>query len=375
VKILINTAAQRFGGAIQVALSFINECKNFPQHEYHVWVGQGVGKILKKEDFPSNFNFYDFDFGVLGFRAIAKLQKTLKPFEEKIKPDIMICTSGPTYYHSNVKQIVGFNLPNFIYTESPYVRDLKPYRKLRLALRKIIQTWYYRQDTLAFLVQTDDVNVRVKELFKTDKVHTVTNICSNFYFNIKEFPNRLPLKEKNEVRLLTLTSYYPHKNLELIPLVAEELTKRGFGFVRFVLTLKNEDFVANKLQHPMVINVGPLKPQECPSLYREIDIMFLPTLAECFSASYAEAMVMEKPIVTTNLGFATSVCAEAAIYFEPKNHIAAADAIINLLSNSTLKETLIAKGKIRLKEFDTPQIRAKKYLELCEYYAGQKNNK
>jgi glycosyltransferase involved in cell wall biosynthesis len=369
VKIIINTAAQRFGGAIQVALSFINECKNFPQHEYHVWVGQGVGKIIKKEDFPSNFFFYNFDFGVLGFGAIAKLQKTLKPLEEKIKPDIMICTSGPTYFHSDVKQIVGFNLPNFIYTESPYIRDLNPYRKLRLSLRKIIQTWYYRKDTHAYLVQTDDVNDRVKKLFNTEKVHTVTNTCSNFYFNIKDFPNRLPEKKENEVRLLTLTSYYPHKNLELIPLVAEELKNRGFGHVRFVLTLKNEDFVGKNLLHPMITNVGPLKPEECPSLYKEIDIMFLPTLAECFSASYAESMVMEKPIVTSNLGFASSVCGDAAIYFQPKNHRSAADLIINLLTDTKLKEKLVSAGIERLKTFDTPKLRAKKYLELCELYA------
>ena len=53
-----------------------------------------------------------------------------------------------------------------------------------------------------------------------------------------------------------------------------------------------------------IINVGPIKSAECPSLYSECDIMFFSTLLECFSASYAEAMIMKKPIITTDMGFA-----------------------------------------------------------------------
>ena len=47
--------------------------------------------------------------------------------------------------------------------------------------------------------------------------------------------------------------------------------------------------------------------------------MFLPTFLECFSASYAEAMLMKKPIITSNLGFAQNVCKDAAVYFDPCN--------------------------------------------------------
>ena len=38
MKIVINTSHQRFGGAIQVALSFINECKRFPEPQFYLWV-------------------------------------------------------------------------------------------------------------------------------------------------------------------------------------------------------------------------------------------------------------------------------------------------------------------------------------------------
>src|SRR5690606_10275866 len=117
--------------------------------------------------------------------------------------------------------------------------------------------------------------------------------------------------------------------------------------------------------HPRIHNVGPVRPEECPALYQECDGLFLPTLAECFSASYPEAMKMEKPIVTTDLGFAKSICGTAALYFEPMDAIAAAEQIKKLISSPYLQDRLIKQGKQELKKFDTPRSRAEKYLQLC----------
>ena len=155
--------------------------------------------------------------------------------------------------------------------------------------------------------------------------------------------------------------------MEIIPDVLAELKRRGRNNIEFVLTLKEVDFkskIGTEIEN--ILNIGPVKPAECPSLYAECDIMFLPTLAECFSASYPEAMVMGKPIITTDLGFARSICGEAALYFEPQNAVAAADAIEKLLNDDTLWGDLVQKGRERLKVFDTPAGRAKKYLELCK---------
>lgn len=38
----------------------------------------------------------------------------------------------------------------------------------------------------------------------------------------------------------------------------------------------------------------------------------MPSLLECFTATYPEAMRMERPIVTTDLAFAQGLCGEAA---------------------------------------------------------------
>ena len=365
MNIVINSAIQRFGGAIQVVLSFVNECRNFPEHNYVVWVGEGLRKSFKEQDFPGNFKFVHFEFGTIDLRKIGEVQRRLRHQELQDRPDVIIATSGPSYFKSKAPQIVGYNLPLYIYPESPFLREQSPYRKVRRFLKKQFHFYYFKRDADYFVVQTDDVNQRVRKSLGTDKVRTVTNTASNYYRDWKAFPDRLPKKRREVFRFVTISAYYGHKNLDIIPKVLQELNERGIHSVEFVLTLKKEDFEQHIGAQKGIYNVGPVKPEECPSLYQECDGMFLPTLAECFSASYPEAMLMRKPIVTTNLGFAKSICGEAALYFKAKDAEAAADQIERLLDDKGLREALIVQGRIELKKFDSPQQRAKKYIELC----------
>lgn len=371
MKIIINTAHQRFGGAIQVALSFIHECRHFPEHEYYVWVGSGVRKSLDESIFPSNFQFRHFDFGVINFRKTFVINRSLWQAEQEIKPDCIIATTGPSYFHSRAPQIIGFNLPLYIYPESPYVQQLSLKQKLRILLKKKAHFHFFKRDADAYVVQTADVNQRVREVLGTTAVHTVTNTASRYYMERQSSAPKLPLREVGRFRFLTLSSYYSHKNLELIPEVLKVLHQRGIDTVDFVLTLKDKDFQTNIGSHPNIINVGPVPPPEGPGLYAECDGMFLPTLAECFSASYPEAMAMEKPIVTTDLGFARSICGKAALFFEPNNAEAAAEEIIHLIGDEALQQQLMRNGALQLKTFDSPQERARKYLEICEGVATE----
>ena len=354
-----------------MVLSFVYECINYPEHEYHIFVGQGLAKSLIEKDFPKNFKFYYFDFGQISFMNKYRINKILEPLEKKINPDCIIATSGPTYFHSKSPQIIGYNLPLYIYPESPYINNLSLIKKLKLYIKKQIHFYNFKRDAIAYVVQTQDVNQRVRKALSTDDVYTVTNNHSSFYNTWKKYPLKLPINSNDKIRLLTISSWYPHKNIEIIPKVLDELLLRNIRNIQFILTLKDNNFekIIGEKYKGYVLNVGPIKPNECPSLYDECDIMFLPTLAECFSASYPEAMIMEKPIITTDLGFSKSICKDAALYFEAKNPNSAADAIEKLINDSSLWTKLVINGKKRLKTFDSPKERARKYLSLCEKFA------
>jgi glycosyltransferase involved in cell wall biosynthesis len=93
--------------------------------------------------------------------------------------------------------------------------------------------------------------------------------------------------------------------------------------------------------------------------------MFLPTLLECFSASYAEAMAMKTPILTSDMGFAHTVCQDAALFFNPLNPNEIADKIISLADSPELQKELVKHGTERLQDFGTSEDRARQILEIC----------
>ena len=372
MRLLINTAKLRFGGAVQVALSFIHECRAHDQNEYHVVLGLGVGAALDTSEFPGNFHFHYQDFGMMKLRKLHRVQKEMSAIEAQARPDCVVTTSGPPYWRSRAPHLVGFNLPLYIYPESPYLKVLPLRAKARLTARKWLHCRLFRRDADALLVQTDDVNSRVRRLLGTYKVYTVTNNHNGWYDSPGNWPARLPERKQGAFRLLTVTSYYPHKNLDLIPQVIEALQEALRSRVEFVLTLTETEYRSRISPSipPQVRLVGPVPPHECPALYRECDAMFLPTLAECFSASYPEAMKMEKPIVTTDLGFARSICGDAALYFPPCAPRAAAGAVERLIDDTQLQEKLRQAGRRRLAAFDTPAERAQKILEICKDLAA-----
>lgn len=373
-KLLINTATTFKGGGVQVARSFIEECRNFDQYEYHIVMSDMLSMLLNPDDYPDNFSFYK-----IGFRPATRVfsfksrDHFFEQIESKINPDVVFTTTGPAYWKPKAPHLVGFNLPHYVYSDSPFFSRISSYQRIKWFLKGEVIKYFFKKEADAYVVQTNDVKQRLQDLLYVEHVYTVSNTFSDHYRQPLSVGNKLPYKEEDEFRFLTLSAWYPHKNIDIIPEVISYLPTHIKERVRFILTLPKDIFkkhFSNEYSES-IINIGPVKPEEGPSLYRECDSLFLPTLLECFSASYAEAMVMHKPVVTTDLGFARSICGDAALYYQPVDPRDAAEKIRVLVSNKKLQENLIQEGRHQLQKFDTPHGRAKKYLKLCEKVAAK----
>lgn len=369
MKILINTASTLKGGGIQVATAFLNDCRFLPQHEYHVVLGAALEKLLNTKDYPGNFFFYPITYRPA--TRVFSLQSHdgfFKQLEQQVNPDVVFTTTGPAYWRPVAPHLVGYNLPHHVYPESPFFKKISLYRQARWKLKKRIARHFFKRDADAYVVQTDDVNKRLRKLLKTEKVYTVSNTYSNFFNDPEIFPPKLPVKQPGEFRLLMLSAWYLHKNFDIIPKVVDALPQEMKARIKFILTLPQEYFkkeIPANYHNNAVINIGPVKVQEAPSLYNECDAMFLPALLECFSASYAEAMAMKKPILTSAMGFAKTVCGDAAVYFDPVDEKDIAGKIINLVNDKHLQDKLINKGRERMKYFGPSLQRTEEYLKIC----------
>jgi len=372
MKLIINCSHIKATGATQVSVSFIKECIRYAENEYHVFMSKTISSQFDYKKFPSNFSFYIFDnkpfFDLKGLQAWYRLTK----LESSIAPDCVLTVFGPGVWKPNAPHIMGYAYPYYIYEDSPFYNQIDSYRKFKIFFYKMFHKILLERNGSYYICETNDVAERLPNYLKCkkDNIFVVTNTFSDVFESF--LPGNIPKLEPktgNEFRLITLSSFSIHKNLtilnKVIPILKREEKQINF---KFVLTISGEAFEKNFTSEVKenIVNLGRVAINDCPQIYSECDAMFLPTLMECFSASYAESMKMGIPILTSNLPFAKTVCLDAALYFDPLDPEEIANQIIALAKSKKKQLSLIDRGFEVLNKFDSPKDRCQKYLNLCE---------
>lgn len=365
---IINAASIFKGGAEQVAHSFITECINHPEHRYTVLLRDNIASQLDLDRFPKNFTFINVPKRPgKSFFQVWRSNRKFDRMAKEIKPDVVISTGGHGFWKPDVPVVGGFNIPHYVYPESPYFNRINLKKRGYWWLKKRLDLYFYRRLD-AIVVQTEDVRERLRGLVTEVSIHAVSNTVNAEFQKENRMKSGLPPKTATEFRLLSLSANYPHKNLGIIHEVIRVLKRRGRNEVRFVVTLPEDAY--RSFRQPdtdeQVINRGPVPISQCPALYRDCDAMFLPTLLECFSASYAESMKMERPILTSDLGFAHTVCNKAALYFDPLDPSDIADHIERVVDNEDLRKKMVKEGKMEFNKLKTPAERAETFLKIAE---------
>lgn len=360
MKLLINASNNLTGGSLQVAISFITECKNFIENTYIIVLGDNISKQINTAKFPENFIFYN----VIS-EPFYKLAARLKKIEKEVKPDIVFSIFGPSYWRPKSRHIMGFANP-YYGRNSSYIQNLSLKEKALLNSKKLLHTFYVNRDADVLIAETNEASDAFKRTFKKVKYfEVVSNNCSNYYWNYKK-GNEINKNKNVDFKLLTLSNYRPNKNLECIPKVIDELHRLNVFDVKFLLTIDNKIYQEKFSQYEDIINLGPQNAEDCPKIYTQCNAMFLPTYLECFSASYPEAMLMEKPILTSDLEFARDICKDAALFFNPDSPKDIAKKIVELKKSESLYAKLVQSGLNRVKDFPSPEEKVKKILEIIE---------
>ncbi|WP_338359653.1 glycosyltransferase family 4 protein [Yeosuana marina] len=91
---------------------------------------------------------------------------------------------------------------------------------------------------------------------------------------------------------------------------------------------------------------------EIKSYIHKANVVVLPSFAEAFPMTWLETLALEKPLVSSNIGWANELMVNNSTGFtvDPRNHEAFASRIIELLENPKLCESFSTAGRLRVVE-------------------------
>ncbi|MHB8632526.1 MAG: glycosyltransferase [Thermoplasmatota archaeon] len=204
--------------------------------------------------------------------------------------------------------------------------------------------------------QTGVMSSRVREQFHpSGRVLTCgTAVPAAMAAKAKQAPPGLASSSAH-LRLLCVTRYAPHKNLEAI-VRAFASNRESLGGVVVYLTVAASDHphaarmlaeISRLGLEDVIINLGHIPHGDLRGVYEACHGLLQPTLLESFSTTYVEAMAFGLPILTSDLDFAHASCGDAALYFDPWHAQGLADAIIQFRDNPAIREVLARKAKAR----------------------------
>lgn len=357
---LINTSNIKNGGGLQVAQSICAQLGRYQQHHFIVVLSTYIGDV----DIAGGSNCEVFHYNIKNNVSTLLFGRDsfLDGLVEKHNIDAVLTVFGPSRWRPRVPHLCGFARAQLL-LKNPLASKLTWKEKL---LYKIWR-WGFKNSGYTFYTENKYISDMLPNLLGDVKVYTVTNYYNQVFDQPDKWKRTHKLSNFNGITCLSVSSPSSHKNFPIIIDIIRVLRQRHPDFkVRFVLTFTSDSLqIPDDMQENFVF-VGKVDVSECPNLYEQADIMFMPTLLECFTATYPEAMRMEVPIVTTDLEFARGLCGDAACYYSAIDAEAAAEAIYKVATDEAYRQQLTAYGKEQLKKFDNYEQRAEKLVRILE---------
>lgn len=372
LNILVNCSNLTHGGGIQVGDSICCYLDKYPQHHFTV--------VLSRQMTDTEQKIKDYaNVEVLCYNVPNKLPNLLFGRDKFLDKavcehhiDIVFTVFGISKWIPKVPHLSGFARSQLLQRNSPYFKKMGVGEKIMMNLKIAVWKRLFDASSNYFWTENPSVSEQLKRLYPRKRIFTVTNYYHQVYDHPSEWKN-IVLPKFEGFTLLTISAPYPHKNLPIYKDIAKILRSKGESF-RIVLSINEDDFPKMDVEiSKHFIFLGHVDIEQCPSLYKQADALLQPSLLECFSASYPEAMKMGVPIVTTDLDFARGLCKDAAIYYNPLSAEDAAEKILEIIHNPHLRQTLICKGEERLKDFDNNGQRADKIIHLLEKIYKENN--
>jgi glycosyltransferase involved in cell wall biosynthesis len=141
-------------------------------------------------------------------------------------------------------------------------------------------------------------------------------------------------------RLLYIGSDAPYKMLDTAT-QGLQILRKVRPQARLFLTLPQDHSLCGS---PGVVGLSYLDAPALREAYELADLLVLPSLVESGPQPPIEAMSVGTPVLIADRPYAHDICEDAAIFFDPHSPEDFAEKAIQLLSDDSLQQDLIAKG-------------------------------
>ena len=103
------------------------------------------------------------------------------------------------------------------------------------------------------------------------------------------------------------------------------------------------------------IFTGPVPHDAVASVYRNADVFVHPSAFESFGLPVLEAMASGTPVVASNRTAVPEIVGDAGLIVDPADVEGMADSIHRVITDRSLRDTLVRKGYERAKSFTWEQ--------------------
>ncbi|PMG95100.1 glycosyltransferase [Vibrio breoganii] len=361
-KIAINATNLHVGGGVQVASSFIYELSKLILERslvISVFVSEKVHENILDDIDISVFNSYRV-INTYGLRNKCSL------FDDY---DVLFTVFGPYYsFNKNLVEITGFAQPWICYPDNKVYEQLNIFqRSINRLSFKVKDKFFRKSDVL--IVEADHVReALIAQGYKQDKIKVVNNTVSDV-FESKNKWVEVNYSRSERFTLGFIGRNYIHKNIKRLKEVNKILLEKYDVCCDFVFTLTDDEMKENEfIGMDNFVSVGPIKVEQCPDFYNNIDALIFPSLLECFSATPIEAMKMDTLVIASKLPFIVDVCKDSARYFNPLDNHDIARAIYEAVTESNINKQYVALAKQLLNNSSTAKNRAISYLDIIELF-------
>ncbi|MBW8687353.1 glycosyltransferase [Chitinophaga rhizophila] len=362
MKLFINAHNLRFGGGRTVGFNIINYYASHPEvSSLVVAVPEGCGY----ERFAGHGKVKLVVFNRLFNRSLFKIVSNylVLPVQLAVSRPDYILSLGNVAIPTGRAQFLLVHQPYLAYPESAVwkrIREDDPpfYRYITNMLRLIKANLRY---VSVLGVQTEAMKKRLSRLYRIpeQRIVVIPNAVSFTSVSVDSDSERRA--DEQDIRLLFLSKYYPHKNFEILYEVGKVIIAKQLP-LRITVTIdKTENDGSRRFLErieelglaSVIVNQGNVPLEDIPAVYGQHDGLLLPTFLESFSGTYIEAMHFGRPIFTSNMDFAREVCKDAAYYFDPDNPEDITSVIIEAFNDPQKMKNKVIRGKELMQQAKT----------------------